>query len=362
MHSEPGIVHLDFGRQVCGDLATAAGREWLVTNGLGGYASGTVAGLLTRRYHGLLVAARKPPVERVLLLAKLDETATYDGRRYPLSANRWLGGKVEPAGFVHLERFHLEGTTPVWTFALADALLEKRVWMQPGANTTYVAYNLRRGSGPLALDIKALVDHRDHHTNTHARNQAPPLTVERVARGLRITAGIDALPLYLLSEGARATLRYRWYYDYFLSVEEYRGLDPLDDNLYAGLFQASLQPGEQVTLVASTSADPTLDREAACAERRAYELDLLRQARPVLRGSAAAVEHLVLAADQFVVSLGDCRLPVVYRLGARHHDRPAGPGPGYRPAPGCGPHPAHLCPPRRPGNVAQSFSRRGTGP
>src|SRR5512144_1549912 len=96
---------LEFGRAICGALATAGRREWLVTNGIGGYAAGTVAGVLTRRYHGLLIASLDPPVARTLLVTKLDETATYDGRAYPLYANRWAGGLVEPDGFHHIERF-----------------------------------------------------------------------------------------------------------------------------------------------------------------------------------------------------------------------------------------------------------------
>ena len=127
-----------FGREVCGNLAIAESREWLVTNGIGGYASGTVAGLLTRRYHGLLVAALNPPLGRTLLLAKLDETARYHGNFYPLATNRWIGGAVDPQGYLYNERFQLEGTMPVWRFACADALLEKRVWMQRGENRLHV--------------------------------------------------------------------------------------------------------------------------------------------------------------------------------------------------------------------------------
>ncbi|MGD8793932.1 MAG: amylo-alpha-1,6-glucosidase [Anaerolineae bacterium] len=292
---------IDFGRDLCGDLRCSGEREWLVTNGIGGYAMGTVAGVLTRRYHGLLVAAFQPPVERTLLLAKLDETATYQGRAYPLFTNRWSGDEVEPAGFHHLERFRLEGTTPVWTFALADALLEKRVWMEPGANTTYVRYDLRRGGGPLTLEIKALIDYRDHHGNTHADYEPRPFTVETAPGGLRITVGHRSPPLYLLSEDARALLRYQWYHNYRLSVEEYRGLDPLDDNLHTGLFEATLEPGETLTLVASTQADADLDGDAAYARRQAHEADLLSRARPHLPDAPPEIEHLVLAADQFVV-------------------------------------------------------------
>ena len=295
---------LDFGREVCGNLRLSGEREWLVTNGIGGYASGTVAGMLTRRYHGLLVAALQPPVGRTLLLTKLDEVTTYDGRAYPLFANRWSSdrrnaGMVEPQGYHHLERFHLEGTTPVWTFALSDALLEKRVWMQQGANTTYIRYDLRRGRGPLELSIKAIVNHRDHHGNTRADDWQ--MHIDPVTHGLRVMAHEHDGPFYLLSDRAGVVPQHEWYTGYSLSVEDYRGLDALEDNLYAGLFQAMLQPGGSVTLVASTEANPRLDGLAAYAERQAYERQLLRQARSYLAPVSPAVEQLVLAADQFVV-------------------------------------------------------------
>lgn len=300
---------LEFGREVCGDLQAAEQREWLVTNGIGGYASGTVAGVLTRRYHGLLVAALQPPVRRTLLLTKLDETAAYHGVDYPLFANRWAGGAIEPAGYHHLESFWLEGTAPVWAFALSDALLEKRVWMQPGANTTYVRYTLRRGSGPLALAIDALANHRDHHGNTHVRDGAPDLAVETVPRGLRISTGAGQALFYLLSDSARATPRSRWHHDFYLRVEDYRGLDPLDDNLCAGTFEATLEPGESLTIVASAAnadGEPDLDGDSAYELRWATDELLLEQARLALDVEPPAIKQLVLAANQFIV---DRRLP-----------------------------------------------------
>ena len=144
-------MFIEFGREICGELSTAETREWLVTNGIGGFASGTVAGLLTRRYHGLLIAALKPPLGRTLLVTKLDETVQYDGRRLPLNTNRWGDGTVDPHGYRHIESFHLEGTIPVWRLACGDALLEKRIWMQLGVNTTYVHYNLYRATRPLKI-------------------------------------------------------------------------------------------------------------------------------------------------------------------------------------------------------------------
>src|SRR5574337_1976570 len=155
LHAAPVI---DFGREVCGLLEAAEQREWLVTNGMGGFASGSVAGLATRRYHGLLVAALKPPLGRTLLVAKADDSVEYDGIIRPLFVNRWADGTAGPHGYREIERFRLEGTTPLWSYACADALLEKRIWMEQGANTTYVQYRLRRANGPVRLEMKALVN------------------------------------------------------------------------------------------------------------------------------------------------------------------------------------------------------------
>jgi len=125
-----------FGREICGDLSASLRREWLVTNGLGGYASGTVAGASTRRYHGLLVAALTPPAGRTVLVGGLVEWVSRRGRRYPLSTHEFGDHTIDPRGYRCLEEFALEGMLPVWTFALDDALLEKRIWMAHCATPT----------------------------------------------------------------------------------------------------------------------------------------------------------------------------------------------------------------------------------
>src|SRR3954469_12065066 len=105
-------MQIRFGRAVCGDLGQAERREWWLANGLGGYAAGTVAGSLTRRYHGLLVAPVDPPLGRRLVFAKADAELVDGDERWPLFTNRWSGGAVSPAGHVHIESFHLDGTIP----------------------------------------------------------------------------------------------------------------------------------------------------------------------------------------------------------------------------------------------------------
>lgn len=301
-------MDLNFGREVCGHLAVARSREWLVTNGIGGYASGTIAGLLTRRYHGLLLAALKPPLGRTLLLAKVDETAEYDGiypesgHFYPLFVNHWANDTIEPNGHYHLNRFHLEGTTPVWTYSIANALLEKRIWMEPGANTTYIQYRLVRATGPLNLQAKAFANYRDYHNTTLADDLTPDIVA--VDHGLCLKMKESAVPFYLLSDKAALEPRHDWYEDFYLSIEEYRGQNDIaEDHLYAAAIHVLLRPGESFTLVASTEPAPDLDGAAALARRQAYEAALLDKGqRPFSTPLPPPIQQLVLAADQFLVN------------------------------------------------------------
>jgi predicted glycogen debranching enzyme len=288
---------IDFGRDICGDLANSSRREWLVTNGIGGYASSTVSGEHTRRYHGLLIAALNPPLGRTLLVSDVNETAHYAGSHYALGTSRWESGSVDPQGYRYIERFQLEGTIPVWTFAIGDALLEKRVWTQMGANTTYVQYTLVRGIERLELDLKVLVNYRDYHSDTHAGDWQ--MKVEAVKNGLKVTAFDSATPMYLLSDHARASARHDWYRGYFSSVEAYRGLGATDDNLHAGEFKVDLELGESVTLVFSTDPKANLDGQKAYAARRAYEEKLVKGSK--LESSPEWIKQLALASDQFIV-------------------------------------------------------------
>jgi predicted glycogen debranching enzyme len=299
-------MSIEFGREICGDLNSAEQREWLVTNGIGGYASGTVAGMLTRRYHGLLVAALQPPLGRTLLLAKLDETVEYDHLTYALHTNRWADGNVEPQGYRHIESFALEGTIPTWKFACADALLEKRIWMQHGANTTYVRYTLSRATQPLTLTIDALVNYRDYHGSTQGNDWQ--MNVEPIEGGIKIAAHDKATPLYLSIDTAIATPAHNWHYNFDLAVERYRGLSNREDHLHAATFEVTLNPGESIVFVASTDPQPNLDGAEALKLRHSQEqklINLWKLNRPeTLKHSQdrpAWIDLLVLAADQFIV-------------------------------------------------------------
>jgi predicted glycogen debranching enzyme len=294
---------VNFGRAECGNPAISTQKEWLVTNGLGGYAMGTVAGPLTRRYHGLLVAALRPPVSRALLISKFDETVTYNGETYALFSNHWgshpplpLGdgrgeGVIEPRGFEYIENFRLEFGVPVWVFRLADAELEKRLWMEHGENTTYVQYTLKHASAPLKLSLKVLANDRDHHANT----QPHLIEVTQVENGLKLSLPETGAQVWVLSDRAQATPRGEWYKNYFLAVEAGRGLDALDCNFYAGDFVAELQPHETITVIITTVG---AHRDAPLHEPTRPQ-NLIKQSR--LESAPPEIQQLVLAADQFIV-------------------------------------------------------------
>jgi predicted glycogen debranching enzyme len=307
--TEETMTDLTYGRERLGDPASASRLEWLVTNGIGGYASGTVSGALTRRYHGLLVASLKPPVGRTLLLTKLAESLEVDGAWVDLDTNRWASGATSPAGYLHLESFQLDETVPVWTWALGDARLEKRVWMEHGENTTYVEYRLASAQAPVRLFLRALVNHRDaHETTPHGTWRAQ---VEPASGGVCIEAWDGATPLWLFAPGADIRPVNDWYRGFQLAVEAERGLECVEDHLCAAEIIATLQPGASIVITASTrphagrDAGTPLARAFSLQRRRAHEkslLDAWRRAHDKASRTAPEwVRRLVLAADQFVV-------------------------------------------------------------
>jgi predicted glycogen debranching enzyme len=295
---------VDFGREICGDLHAAESREWLVTNGIGGYAFGTIAGHQTRCYHGLLVAALQPPLGRTLLVAKFDETARYGSEEFALFTNRWADGTVSPDGYRNIERFHLEGTTPVWTFALANALLEKRIFMQTGSNTTYVLYRLVRANSSVELSIKVLADYSEEHCATTGKFR--PMEVTPVEHGLQVAAFEGATPFYVQSDRATALPAKTWYRNFDLAAEHARGLADRADHFFAGEFRATIAPGGSLTLVASTEAAPSLNGQSALVNRQS-ETNVLRGRFFTANGGTQKapppnVQQLVLAANQFIAA------------------------------------------------------------
>ncbi|MBV8856454.1 MAG: glycogen debranching enzyme family protein [Acidobacteria bacterium] len=291
---------IEFGEDLCRDLKEATAREWLETNGLGGFASSTVAGLNTRRYHGLLVAATRPPVGRTALLSKLEETLIVAGRRHELSANQYEGA-VHPQGFQWLSRFRLD-PFPVFTYRVEGFELEKAVVMLHGENTTCVRYSLRRvdsGEADVRLEVRPLIAFRDYHALTH-ENGALDSRV-RVEEGLLTVAPYEGLPpLHFAHEGGEVEAAGYWYRNFIYAEEQARGLDYREDLFSPFALTFDLNGRGEVSVIASTER-----RDAA----RAGELiraEVARRER-VLQSAPAdddAVRALTAAADRYVVARG----------------------------------------------------------
>jgi predicted glycogen debranching enzyme len=289
---------VELGRAELATFAAGAEREWLVTNGLGGYAAGSIGGARTRRYHGLLVAALKPPVERTVLVAKLDATVRYRATAAALGSNEYADGTIDPRGFERLERFRLEGQTPVWQYVVGDALLEQRVTMVHGENTTLVSFKLVRASAPLELTLRPFCTYRDYHGQT--RGAGWTLGTAALPRGVEVRAFDGAQPYRLeIDRGSYASAP-GWHWNFKQRAETARGLDDREDLFVPGEFRARLEAGETVTLRLATNAGDGAPL-AFAAERQ-------RQQHVLAAAGVGAepdwVQRLVLSADQFIVRRG----------------------------------------------------------
>jgi predicted glycogen debranching enzyme len=287
------------GRALCGDLEAALRREWLVTDGLGGYAAGTVAGALTRAYHGLLVAATAPPLGRVLAVAGLAETAQTSRGEVSLHTQEWEGGASD-SGYELCESFELDDGMPTWRFQLDGVLLEKRVLAVRGTSPgTLVVYRVvRAASGAaLRLRVRPLCTWRDHHAPQ--REGAAP-AVEAVAGGLRVDFA-GAPPIWLRASAGSVRAEGGWWRGFHLRAEAERGLTCVQDLYAPGAVEANLGPGDSLALSFSLGdgADPGAWADHLAAERA--RAGRLRAAAGVTPGWTG---DLVIAADQFIVARG----------------------------------------------------------
>jgi predicted glycogen debranching enzyme len=285
-----------FGPEVCQDLESALHREWLETNGLGGFAASTIAGVNTRRYHGLLTAATKPPVGRLVLLAKLEETLFLDGRRFELSANRYPG-VVHPQGYRYLTGFRLD-PFPVFTYAVEGATIEKTVFLVHGRNTVVVQYELRGTGG--VLEVRPLIAFRDYHSTTHENRGLNPDVKRR--GNVAAVAPYPGLPeLHFSYDAAAMETTGQWYRNFEYDAERQRGLDYQEDLFNPLVLRFDLGRRRTATIIASTAA--TEVERAADLRRR--EIDRRAQVLQAASSDDPLVRALHTAADSFIVARGD---------------------------------------------------------
>lgn len=281
-----------------GDPLTARSREWLVTNGRGSFATGTIGGLRTRRYHGLLIAAIQPPSDRTVLASSVEETATVGDQPYPLYSAQWNNRQspIKPDAMQHLDRFRLDGTIPEWIFAMGVTQLSKRIWMEQGVDTTYVRYDHARGDLPIHLRVAVYIEHRGFHETTRAGDWNMDLA--EVTRGVQAIAFPGATPVFVRCERATVETHHTWYRNEYLAEEDARGLDALTDRLHVATLRFTLDPGQSATVTLSAGTGVERQVPGAFDRRRSRDGALLAAQgdKPMF------IRRLVLAADQFLVS------------------------------------------------------------
>ena len=284
-----------------GELLT---REWLVTNGLGGYASGTLASVATRRFHGVFVPNLPSPHGRTVMVPRLDEDVMLGDTRLRLSGAMRPDGTLKGGAHERLAAFQYVWRTPVWTFRFEGRTLHRRITMPHGQNTVYVEYRLLDG-GPVRLDLRPYLAFRMHDGRLGCPEEWPfTLTLTRGRLTVQPFEGAPFLRLAIQPRRGVFVADDRWSGRALYQLERLRGYDHLEDLPSPGYFAVELRRGEAVSFVASVESWECLENDPGAmfdAEQRRLKR-LVSLAPPPAREGLA--EHLVLAADQFVIRPG----------------------------------------------------------
>jgi predicted glycogen debranching enzyme len=293
------MMPISFDSTVTHDFEQAASREWLEANGLGGWASGTIAGCHTRRYHGLLVAATRPPVGRMVLLSKLGETVAIGDQRFELDTNQYAGA-VHPRGHEFLTGFTLD-PMPTFVYEVGGVRLEKTIAAIHGENTTVVLYEVLDAPTSFMLELRPLIAYRDTHALQHA-NDAIRFANASFKDGVFRARPYEGAPeLFLQVAKASFAAKPDWYFRFEYAEELARGLDAHEDLFCYGAFRRQLAKGDRFGVIVSTGEVAGRDALALVAKERARR----KVVADVVGGDDDIARTLALAADAFVVRRGE---------------------------------------------------------
>jgi predicted glycogen debranching enzyme len=292
---------ISFDPTICTDFDASTSREWLETNGIGGFASGTVSGANTRRYHAVLTAATKPPLGRITMVSKVEETVTVEGESFELSTNQYPGN-INPRGFELLRSFRLD-PYPIWTYSLPGVELEKRLFMVYGRNASIVRYRARstvRFKRPaVTMTLRPMLSFVDYH---HLQHQTDAFDGNfSLSNGLIEMRPVRELPtVFFAHNGTDVETTGYWYKNFEYAIEQERGFDHHEDLFQP--FEISFDLREEASMTISTG-------EAFDAgDARGLEREEIKRRRALIKKSRVKTEfekQLVLAADQFIVRRGE---------------------------------------------------------
>ena len=305
-------------KEICRDLDQAMGREWLETNGMGGFACSTIIGMNTRRYHGLLIPAQTESHGRFVALSKFEDTLIVpDMGTFELSSNCYAGA-IHPHGYRHLEHVRLD-PFPIFTYCVGDLCFEKQIFMVYGQNTTVITYGAF--DRPVTLVLRPLAAFRDYHHLTR-RNDRLNGDVD-IRSGLMSFQPYPEFPPLHIAHNGEFQARGDWYYNFEYAVEAYRGLDSREDLYCPGEFVFDLAVGESAYVIVSLSTKDTKDTKddqsahllISLERGTGDEVNALRQAeidrRNKIVQSVPKCPGLGLSADAFLVRRSDARATII---------------------------------------------------
>jgi len=243
------FMNYSLGTLECRNFEVSSRKEWMIANGLGGYAMGTVSGANMRRYHGLLVAATEPPAHRMVLLANIEGFIQTDGEAIGIACNQYQG-TIYPEGYQYLKEFTLGMEQAIWTYELAGCRLEKAIRMHQGSNTVTIVYR-NTGNRAFGLTLRPLVCHKFYHANFRYQDGYPGSLL--YPKGKTVVTH-DGTSLSFLHPGALRVPSPGWYYRFEYTRDLERGLDPRDDLFCPCELRYELVPGEQALIVCTTQA------------------------------------------------------------------------------------------------------------
>ena len=239
-----------------GEFKDLIQREWVISNGIGGFAASTVTGANTRKYHGLLVAALTPPARRFLVLSKVDESIEFNGCKYPLYTN--ICDNYISDGYKRIESFEKK-YVPTYTYKIDDISIQKTISMQYGRNTVVVLYNIKNGNYNSKLTLAPIINYRDFHQV----NKDTEFNLRENINGTKVRIVIkneSQTPFYMkCSEGTYIEHHNDIFYRMFYMEEEKRGFDPIENHAIPGRYEIELKPNEEKNISFVFSLEENID-------------------------------------------------------------------------------------------------------
>jgi predicted glycogen debranching enzyme len=305
-----------FGAEICANFEEATQREWIETNGIGGFASGTISGANTRRYHGLLTAATRPPLGRITMLSKFEETLIVGGKRFELSANQYPN-KIHPEGYKYLKNFCLD-PFPIWIYEIDGVEIVKKIFMIDGQNAAVCQWSVEAtkpagqlpeinngqwttDNGQITIELRPLLSFSDYHALQHENLKVNPAF--QIFENQVSIHPYEEFPALHFSHNAARSVEATgfWYRNFEYAIEEERGFDFREDLFQPFVLRFDLSRRAAASVVVSTEKQNEIDIE----QLEKSEIERRKNLIKIAGAEDEFSKQLVLAADQFIVSRGE---------------------------------------------------------